>query len=51
MNIQTDIREYKYEYKYSLHTDAIGGWTKNTPKPIFFFKRKKLSKTQKLKNV
>ena len=32
-------------------TDAIGGWTKNTLKPDFFEKRKKLSKTQKLKNV
>ena len=26
-------------------------WTKNTPKPIIFEKRKKISKTQKLKNV
>ena len=25
-------------------TDAIGGWTKNTPKPDFFEKRKKSSK-------
>ena len=32
-------------------TDAIGGWTKNTPKPDFFEKQKKLSKMQKLKNV
>ena len=32
-------------------TDAIGGWTKNTQNPIFFEKRKKSSKTQKLKNV
>ena len=32
-------------------TDAIGGWTKNTPKPNFFEKREKSSKTQKLKNV
>ena len=32
-------------------TDAIGGWTKNIPKPNFFEKRKKLFKTQKLKNV
>ena len=30
---------------------AIGGWTKNTPKPIFFEKRKTSSKTQKLKNI
>ena len=32
-------------------TDAIGGWTKNTPKPDFFWKTEKSSKTQKLKNV
>ena len=33
-------------------TDAILGWTKNTPNPDFFLeKRKKSSKTQKLKNV
>ena len=31
-------------------TDAIGGWTKDTPKLDFFEKRKKSSKTQKLKN-
>ena len=28
-------------------TDAIGGWTKNTPKPDFFEKQKKSSETQK----
>ena len=32
-------------------TDAIGGWTKNTPKHDFFEKRKKSPKTQKLRNV
>jgi hypothetical protein len=32
-------------------TNAIGGWTKNTPNPEFFEKRKKSSKAQKLKNV
>ena len=32
-------------------TNAIGGWTKNTQKPIFFEKRKKSPKTQKLRNV
>ena len=32
-------------------TDAIGRWTKNTPKPNFFEKRKKSPKMQKLKNV
>ena len=31
-------------------TDTTVGWTKNTPKPNFFEKRKKSSKTQKLKN-
>ena len=34
-----------------ISTDAIGGRTKNTPKPNFFEKRKKSSKTKKLKNV
>ena len=32
-------------------TDTTVGWTKNTQKPKFFEKRKKSSKTQKLKNV
>ena len=32
-------------------TEAIGGWIKNTPKPNFFEKRKKSSKTQKPKTV
>ena len=32
-------------------TDTTVGWTKNTQKPNFFEKRKKLSKTEKLKNV
>ena len=32
-------------------TDTTVGWTKNTPKPKFFEKQKKSSKTQKLKNV
>ena len=46
------IRETKH-----LSTDADSstgttvGWTKNTQKPNFFEKRKKSSKTQKLKNV
>ena len=30
---------------------VVSGWTKNTQKPIFFGKRKKSSKTQKLINV
>ena len=46
------IRETKHlSTDADSSTDAIGGWTKNTPKPDFFFKRKKSSKTQKLKNV
>ena len=32
-------------------TDTTVGWTKNTPKPDFFEKWKKSSKTPKLKNV
>ena len=32
-------------------TDTTVGWTKNSRKPKFFEKRKKSSKTQKLKNV
>ena len=46
------IRETKH-----LSTDADSsidttvGWTKNTQKPIFFEKRKKSSKMQKLKNI
>ena len=32
-------------------TDTTVGWTKNTRKPDFFEKRKKSSKTQKLKDV
>ena len=31
-------------------TDTAVWWTRNTQKPIFFKKQKKLSKTQKLKN-
>ena len=46
------IRETKHlSTDADSSTDAIGGWTKNTPKPDFFEKRKKSSKTQKLKNV
>ena len=46
------VRETKH-----LSTDADSstnttvGWTKNTQKPKFFEKQKKLSKTQKLKKV
>ena len=46
------IRETKHlSTDADSSTDAIGGWTKNTPKLNFFEKRKKASKTQKLKNV
>ena len=46
------IRETKHlSTDADISTDAIGGWTKNTPKPDFFEKRKKSSKTQKVKNV
>ena len=46
------IRETKHlSTDADSSTVAIGGWTRNTPKPDFFEKRKKLSKTQKLKNV
>ena len=46
------IRETKHlSTDADSSTDAIGGWTKNTPKPDFFETRKKSSKTQKLKNV
>ena len=46
------IRETKHlSTDADSSTDAIGGWTENTKKPIFFEKRKKSPKTQKLKNV
>ena len=49
---KTRIREKKHlSTNADSSTDAIGGWTKNTPKPNFFEKRKKSSKTQELKNV
>ena len=42
------IRETKHlSTDADSSTDAIGGWTKNTPKPNFLEKRKKSSKTQK----
>jgi hypothetical protein len=46
------IRETKHlSTDADSSTDAIGGWTKNTPKPNFFDKQKKSPKTQKLRNV
>ena len=46
------IRETKHlSTDADSSSDTTVGWTKNTQKPKFFEKRKKLSKTQKLKNV
>ena len=46
------IRETKHlSTNTDSSTDTTVGWTKNTQKPNFFEKRKKLSETQKLKNV
>ena len=46
------IRETKHlSTDADSSADAIGGWTKNTPKPDYFEKRKKSFKTQKIKNV
>ena len=46
------IRETKHlSTDADSSTDSTVGWTKNTRKPNFFEKRKKSSKTQKLKNV
>ena len=46
------IRETKHlSTDADSSTDTIVWWTKNTPKPNFFEKRKKSPITQKLKNV
>ena len=46
------IRETKHlSTNADSSTDTTVGWTKNTQKTEFFEKRKKSSKTQKLKNV
>ena len=46
------IRETKHlSTDADSSTDAIGGWTKNTQKPDFFEKRKKIPKTEKLRNI
>ena len=46
------IRETKHlSTDADSSTDTTVGWTKNTQKPDLFEKRKKSSKTQKLKNV
>ena len=50
-NKKSRIRETKYlSTDADSSTDAIGGWTKKTPKPVFF-KAEKSSKTQKIKTV
>ena len=52
MKEKSRIRETKHlSTDANSSTDTTVGWTKNTPKPNFFEKRKKSSKTQKLKNV
>ena len=46
------IRETKHlSTDADSSTDAIEGWTKNTPKTIFFEKWEKSSKAQKLQKV
>ena len=45
---KTRIRETKHlSTNADSSTNTTVGWTKNTQKPNFFFKRKKSSKTQK----
>ena len=52
LNEKPRIRETKHlSTDADSSTDTTVGWTKNTPKPKFVEKRKKSSKTQKLKNV
>ena len=49
---KSHIRETKHlSTDAASSTDTPVGWTKNTPKPDFFEKWKKSSKTQKIKNV
>jgi hypothetical protein len=44
----TRIRETKHlSTDADSSTDAIGGWTKNTPKPNFFWKREKIIQNAK----
>ena len=51
-NKKSRIRETKHlSTDADSSTDTTVGWTKNTRKPNFVEKRKKSSKTQKLKNV
>ena len=52
MGEKSRIRETKHlSADADSSTDTTVWWTKNTQKPDFFEKRKKSSKTQKLKNV
>ena len=49
---KSHIRETKHlSTDADSSTDTIVGWTKNTPKPNFFFKQKKSSKTQNSKKT
>ena len=47
--LNTDQKSRIRETDADSSTDAIGGLTKNTPKPVFFEKLKKSSETRKLK--
>ena len=50
--VKSRIRETKHlSTDADSSTDTTVGWTKNTQKPNFFEKRKKSSKTQKLKTA
>ena len=59
INAKTQKRlEICQNQRYTLQPEVsnpsgsmVSGWTKNTPKPDFLEKRKKSSKTQKLKNI
>ena len=51
-NEKSRIRETKHlSTDADSSTDTTVGWTKNSRKPNFFEKRKKSSKTQKLKTA
>ena len=52
LNEKSRTRETKHiSTDADSSTDTIVGLTKNTPKPDYFEKREKSSKTQKLKNI
>ena len=47
-DIKSRTRETKHlSTDADSSTDAIGGWTKSTPKPDFFLKWKKITKNSK----